>query len=120
MEIVEASIETQTNSSIRFQEEFTARVNSLCEQLRPNIEENSSKKLATKIRIADLVNLKFQIIQRYLNLTNKLMNKLNSRNRFLNNHVPANSFLFSKKNENAAQAKRSAFRRAPPESDASK
>ena len=115
---VETSIQTETNSNNEFQEEITAKANSLREQFRPYIEEKSLKKLTKNAKIADLANLKFKVTQKYLNLKNatnitlnNLINKVNNRSKFLDNYVPANSFLFSNKNQTASSAanKRSAF-----------
>lgn len=112
----ETSIQTEANSSNEFQEEITAKANSLRNQFRPYIEEKSLKKLTKNAKLADLANLKFKVTQKYLNLKNRtnitlsnLMNKVNNRSKFLDHYVPSNSFLFSKQNQNAAQSKRSAF-----------
>lgn len=115
---VENSIQTEANSNNEFRDEIRAKANSLRNQFRPYIEEKSLKKLTKNAKIADLANLKFKVTQKYLNLKNRtnitlnnLMNKVNNRSKFLDHYVPANSFLFSKQNQNAsaAQSKRSAF-----------
>lgn len=125
---IETSIQTDTNSNNEVQEEITAKANSLREQFRPYIEEKSLRKLTKNGKIADLSNLKFKVTQKYLNLKNRtniglnnLINKVNNRSKFLDNYVPANSFLFSNKNANAnsAATKRSAFSPALLQSNSS-
>ena len=115
--------ETATNDTTLNEQqdaEIRAKANSLREQFRPYIEERSLKRLTKNAKITELGNLKFKVTQKYLNLKNRtnitlnnLMNKVNNRSKFLDNYVPANSFLFNNRsdvqNSKLAQTKQSAF-----------